>query len=99
MSRCVDGYDTLDIKRPLVVGVSEGSHETTRRSIDVNGNVQPGAFLKIVNYSWNKKLKSVSKPAKGDHTQIAHKLYILEVTGIGTSEDNHDADRVLVDIL
>jgi len=48
MSRCVDGDDSLDIKRPFEMGIGERSNESPRCRVNVYGNIKSSALLKIV---------------------------------------------------
>ena len=50
MSRCVDRDDSLDIERPIEMGVGERSNESPRCRVNVNGNIKSSAFLKIVHW-------------------------------------------------
>lgn len=80
----VDGNNTLDIERPFKVRVDERSYKTTRRSIDVDRDVQPGTLLKVV-HCWDPLVSLLYSTNKKDLTEVAHEVNVLEVTSVGTS--------------
>jgi len=52
MSRGIDGDDARYIEAPFELRVCEGCDERAGSTVDVNGNVEPSAFLEIVHYDY-----------------------------------------------